>query len=164
MPAILKSSSRAAEPRRPRSADLDPTAVDHLLGYLLALAEVPTRRAFQQHVGQPFDLRPVEFSLLVLLLANGQAAPKQIGRVLRLPAPHVTTLVNKLVERGLVERGRDPHDGRAVCVTLSAPGQVLAEQLRDVSLTMESSVQAVLTPAERTTLKRLLQKLARAPG
>lgn len=162
-----RSSSRAAEAAQAagsgrRGAELDASAVEHLLGYLIALAEVPTRRAFQQQVGEPFALRPVEFTLLVLLHANQRASAGQVGRALRLPAPHVTTLVDRLVERGLVQRGRDPQDGRAVQVTLTRAGQALAEKLRAVSLHMEDGVQAVLGAAERTQLARLLRKLADA--
>jgi len=155
--AMPTSSSRSG-------AEFGAGVVEHLLGYLLALAELPMRQAFQRHVGQPFDLRPVEFTLLVLLHANGQAAPKQIGSALRLPAPHVTTLVDKLAARGFVSRGRDPHDGRAVRVALTENGQVLAARLRDVSLTMEDAPQSALSATERTQLRRLLLKLARAPG
>lgn len=155
--AMPKSSSRAA-------AELDSGVVEHLLGYLLAVAEVPTRLAFQRHVGRPHDLRPVEFTLLMLLQANGQAAPKQIGRALRLPAPHVTTLVDRLAARGLVARGRDPHDGRAVRVVLTESGQDLAGRLQTVATTMEDALHAVLSSAERSQLRRLLLKLARAPA
>lgn len=155
--AMPTSSSRAG-------AELDASAVEHLLGYLLAVAELPAKQAFQRHVGQPFDLRPVEFTLLVLLLTNGQAAPKQIGSALRLPAPHVTTLVDRLASRGLVSRERDPHDGRAVRVALTENGQGLATRLREISLTMEDAPQSALSPAERAQLRRLLLKLARAPA
>jgi DNA-binding MarR family transcriptional regulator len=145
-----------------RAAELDAGAVEHLLGYLLALAEVPTRRAFQRHVGTPFDLRPVEFTLLVLLHANGPAGAKPVGQALRLPAPHVTTLVDRLAERGLVGRGRDPHDGRAVRIELTAAGQALAGRLRAVAGTMEDALKAVLSAGEQAQLRRLLLKLARA--
>jgi len=143
-------------------AELDGRAVEHLLGYLLAIAEVPTRRAFQRHVGQPYDLRPVEFTLLMLLQTNTQASPKQIAAALRMPAPHVTTLVDRLAARDLIARQRHPHDGRAVRVVLTEAGQALAERLQAVSLTMEDGVQATLTGPERAQLKRLLLKLARA--
>lgn len=145
-----------------RDAELDPGFAGHLVGYLLALAEVNTRRAFQRRVGEPFELRPVEFTLLALLQANGCASAKQIGQALRLPAPHVTTLVDRLTERGLVERGRDPDDGRAVRIGLTAAGAALADRLHGVAATMEDDVLAVLEPAEQATLRRLLLKLARA--
>ncbi|GAB4041360.1 MAG: MarR family transcriptional regulator [Rubrivivax sp.] len=145
-----------------RDAELDPGFAGHLVGYLLALAQVNTRRAFQRRVGEPFGLRPVEFTLLALLQANGAVSAKQIGSALRLPAPHVTTLVDRLAERGLVERGRDPDDGRAVRIGLTTAGRALAERLRPVALTMEDDLLAALEPAEQTALRCLLLKLARA--
>jgi DNA-binding MarR family transcriptional regulator len=158
-----RSSSRVAE--RPAAAVaqggvLSSPGLDHLLGYLLALAEVPTTVAFRRHVGEPFGLRPVEFTLLMLLQANTRASATQIRHALRMPAPHVTTLVDRLAERGLLQRGRDPHDGRAVRITLTADGAALAARLQAVAAHMEDEVQAALTPAERTTLRRLLKKLA----
>lgn len=158
-----RSSSRGAEPSAApvaKGGALSSPGLDHLLGYLLALAEVPTTVAFRRHVGEPFGLRPVEFTLLMLLQANARASATQIRHALRMPAPHVTTLVDRLAERGLLLRGRDPHDGRAVRITLTAEGAALAARLQAVAVHMEDEVQAALTPAERTTLRRLLKKLA----
>lgn len=160
-----KSSSRSAERAAtppPIGDALDARGVEHLLGYLLALAEVPTRRVFQRAVGEPFRLRPVEFTLLVLLLDNGAASPRQIGPALRLPPPHVTTLLDRLAERGLLERHRHPDDGRAVQVVLTLAGAALARQAKAAAATMEGALQAALTPSERMRLRALLLKLARA--
>ena len=145
------------------SADeLDARGVEPLLGYLLALAEVSTRRVFQQAIGQPMQLRPVEFTLLVLLLDNGAASPRQIGPALRLPAPHVTTLLDRLAGRGLLARRPHPDDGRAVQVVLTDTGRALAERARAVAATMEDRLDAALSAAERQRLRTLLLKLARA--
>ncbi len=146
------------------AAELSAASVEHLLGYLLALAEVPTARAFRRHVGEPFGLRPVEFTLLMLLQGNARASATQIRHALRMPAPHVTTLVDRLADRGLVQRGPDPHDGRAVRITLTAEGAALVTRLQPVAAHMEDEVQAALAPAERATLRRLLKKLANAPA
>jgi len=145
-----------------RQGGLDASSVEHLLGYLLALAEVPTSAAFRRHVGEPYGLKPVEFTLLMLLKSNRRASATQIRRALRMPAPHVTTLVDRLVERGLVQRARDPDDGRAVRISPTAAGAALADKLQGVAAHMEDHVQAALTAAERTQLRRLLVKLARS--
>jgi len=137
-------------------------SVEPLLGYLLALAEVPARRVFQQAVGGPLELRPVEFALLALLRDNGQASPRQIGPALQLPAPHVTTLVDRLVARGLVRRQRDPDDGRAVQVRLTPRGLALAARALEAAKDMEVELLNALTPAERTRLRALLLKFVRA--
>ena len=169
----LGSTANASKPGLAASADkpglaakgsdsLDPSAMRHLAGFLIAMADVPARRVFRHHIGQPFELRDVEFSLLVLLQANHGAAPKQLARSLNLPAPHVTLLLDRMVARGLVERRRSPSDGRALQVHLSAKGEDLAQRAHQVSLTMEDELLRVLSPAERAMLRELLIKVAGA--
>ncbi len=140
---------------------LDTQDLDPIVGFLLALADVPARRVFQRHVGGPFELRPPEFSLLVLLLANPAAAPKQLGLALNMSPPNVTALVDRLAARALVERRRSPSDGRAQQVLLTAKGQALAQRVRQVSTTMEDGLLGSLSPGERVLLRELLVKLAR---
>lgn len=162
---MTRSSSRTAEPAPAAAGEaLDTRGVEHLLGYLLAIAEVPTRRVFQQAIGEPFGLRPVEFTLLVLLRDNGAASPKQLGPALRLPPPHVTTLLDRLAERGVLQRRRHPADGRAVQVVLTEAGHALADAAHAASRSMEDELLAVLTPSERMRLRALLLKLARVPS
>ena len=64
----------AAVPETKAGDLLDTGSVHHLMGYLLAMASVQTRRAFQDSLGTPFDLRTVEFTLLILLLQNSSVA------------------------------------------------------------------------------------------
>ena len=79
--------SRSAGGREPGSAAglLDQSAMQHLMGYRLTLAELASRRVFQRHIGTPFKLRPVEFTMLLLLLGNGSATPKQLALTLGIP-------------------------------------------------------------------------------
>jgi DNA-binding MarR family transcriptional regulator len=140
---------------------LDTCDLDPIVGFLLALADVPARRVFQRHVGVPFELRPPEFSLLVLLLANPGAAPKQLGLALNMSPPNITALVDRLDARELVERRRSPTDGRAQQVRLTAKGRTLAQRVQKLSQTMEDSMLAGLSPGERVLLRELLVKLAR---
>ena len=140
---------------------LDDAALGHLVGYRLARADVPARRVFMRHIGTPLKLRSVEFSLLVLLLANGSASAKQVGRSLDLPPPQVTMLVDHLVERGLVQRRRSARDARALELTFTAAGRELAQRAHRISLTMEAPLLQALSPAERAMLFELLAKLAR---
>jgi DNA-binding MarR family transcriptional regulator len=142
---------------------LDLSAVQHLTGFLVAMVDVPARHVYQRYIGKPYDLREVEFTLLVLLQANHGAAPKQLAQALNMPAPNVTVLLDKMVERGLVERRRSPSDGRALEVHLTDKGHTLAARIHEVSLTMEDSLMQPLSPAERAMLRELLIKLAK-PG
>lgn len=153
--------SRApADRERTGAAALDQSAMQHLIGYRLTLAEVATRRVFQRHIGTPFKLRPVEFTILVLLLANPQATPKQLALTLGMPPPNVTVLLDRLAERGLVQRQRSTTDGRAMNLLLTDKGTELARRAQRVSVDMESGLLSALSAAERAMLGELLHKLA----
>jgi DNA-binding MarR family transcriptional regulator len=141
---------------------LDSSSLEHVMGFLLAIATTQTRAAFQRHLGTPFELRPVEYTLLELLLGNDSVSPKRLARSLRMPAPNVTVLIDRMVARGLVERRRHRSDGRAVQLLLTEQGHALAQRAHEVSLTMEESLLQALSPAERAMLRELLLKLARA--
>ena len=139
---------------------LDQAGMQHLMGYRLTLAELASRRVFQRHVGTPFKLRPVEFTILVLLLGNGSATPKQLAQTLGASPPNVTVLIDRLVERGLLQRQRSDTDGRAMNLRLTDKGLDLARRAQRVSQTMEGSLLAPLSAAERAMLGELLLKLA----
>lgn len=137
-----------------------PGGVGERVGFLLAIADLHARRLFQQHVGKRHELRPVEFSAL-LLCHSGISSPKKLAAALRLEAPQVTILVNRLVARGLAQRQRSSTDGRAVLVVLTDRGEDLARQAHGSALAMEELMLQPLSSAERAMLRELLSKVAR---
>ena len=141
---------------------LDQSCLQHLLGYQIARADVPTRRAFAEHIGKPLDLSPVEFSSLVLLAFNPGTTPKQLAEALAMVAPAVTVLLDRLEKRSLIERARSDSDRRAQIVSLTPTGRELALQAHALSMDMEQEVLGALSAAERAILIELLQKVARA--
>ena len=144
-----------------KAPGLDQSSLQHLLGYQIARADVPTRRAFAEHVGKPLELSPVEFSCLVLLAFNPGATPKQLAEALAMVAPAVTVLLDRLEKRGLIQRARSDSDRRAQLVTLTPAGDETARKAHALSLDMEREVLKALSAAERAILVELLQKVAR---
>jgi DNA-binding MarR family transcriptional regulator len=130
------------------------------IGYHIAQAEVTTMRLYTEHIGEPFSLRPVEYSLLVLLHTNAELSPKQLAQALALPAPSLTMLVDRLHERGLLERVRSETDRRSQRVLLSAAGETLVQQAIASSPVMNRALDQALTPGEQMILTELLQKVA----
>jgi len=151
--------TRSAATVASRGGVLDQAGMQHLMGYRLTLAEVASRRVFHRHIGTPFQLRPVEFTILVLLLGNGSATPKQLAQTLGMPPPNVTVLVDRLVERALAKRERSTTDGRGLNLRLTDKGTELAKRVQHVSQTMEAGLLAPLSAAERAMLAELLHKL-----
>jgi DNA-binding MarR family transcriptional regulator len=70
-----------------------------------------------------------------------------------------TSVVDELVERGLVERRGDPVDRRAVIVAVSPAGARLLRDLRARRQSAAREVTAALSPAELGRLADLLRRL-----
>jgi DNA-binding MarR family transcriptional regulator len=167
----MKDSAQPARdrpgPSRRRGADPVPLAEGALgavLGYRLALANAALRQVFARRIGDPLALRPVEFTVLQLLLANRDASQAQLARALAMSAPNLTTLLDRLAGRDLVARERSHSDGRARQVRLTPAGRALARRARDVAKTMESDAVAHLSAAEQAMLAELLKKLIAGPA
>lgn len=135
-------------------------ALGDVLGYHLAQATVTTSGTFARHVGEPFGLRTVEFSLLILLLANGPLNPKRLGQALVLSAPNLTLLLDRLQQRGLIRRERSATDGRSQNIVLTNAGRGLAGDSAAAATPMEAELHDRLSRAERLMLIELLRKVA----
>ncbi len=68
------------------------------------------------------ELAPHQFSVL-LRIEDGARTPRELADIERVSAPSMTRTVAALVDRGLVARADDPHDGRSVILSLTAGGR-----------------------------------------
>lgn len=75
--------------------------------------------------------------------------------------PAITLLVNRLAERGWVERIADPTDRRAVLVSLTPEGERVLEQLRAEYRAMLHEEMATLQDSEVDTLAEAVEILDR---
>jgi DNA-binding MarR family transcriptional regulator len=163
-PSLAAAAAAEAAPAT-RAALLAPDALSlgvlaDVLGFHVAQAAVTTYGTFERHVGMPFGLRKVEYSLLMLLLANGPLSPKRLGQALALSPPNLTLLLDRLEGRGLVRRERSATDGRSQNIVLTEPGRQLAEASAAAAGTMEDELSDRLSRAERLMLIELLRKVA----
>jgi DNA-binding MarR family transcriptional regulator len=93
------------------------------------------------------DLTIQQLRTLMILSFRGSASGQELADGLSVHLSTVTGLINRLLARGLVERGEDPNDRRVRRVRLSAEGTQLMQQMRD---------------AGRLHKRRLLQQLDNA--
>ena len=131
-----------------------------VLGFHITLANIAAVAVFERHVGGPFGLRKAEFSLMMLLLANGATPAKHLARTLRLSAPNLTMLIDRMQAKHWLRRERNPADRRSQLIVLSAEGMALARRAQTAAKTMEHNFQRRLSRAERAMLIELLSKLA----
>ncbi|MEO6338954.1 MAG: MarR family transcriptional regulator [Caulobacteraceae bacterium] len=83
--------------------------------------------------GPPFRLSPSEITTRYLPMTSGGC----------------TALIDRLEQRGLVERSANPADRRGVYVSLTEAGMTLAERAMRAVLAVETDVVAALTPRNR---------------
>lgn len=165
-PAALHPAHDSAHPagRDPARVGMAPEitlgALVDVLGYHIAQAAVTTVDMFERHVGTRFALRKVEYSILMLLLANGPLTPKKLGQVLALTPPNLTLLLDRLQQRALLVRERSEVDRRSQNIVLTSAGRALALEAAAASEAMEGELNRCLTSAERALLIELLRKVS----
>ena len=134
-------------------------------GFLRSLAGYNTRRAALAIIGlfmermAVYGLKVVEFSVLSLVAHNPGITSRQLCATLGVLPPNLVGLIALLERRGLIERRPHPSDGRAMGVHLTPEGAELTARAEQTAAQLEEDATARLTPAERKTLIRLLQKI-----
>jgi len=144
-------------------SELDASRLSHLVGYAASRAAITMRKIFARHM-EPLDLKIVEFSILMLVAQNPQVNQKQLGQALDISAPNMAVTLDRMVERGWVERVRSTKDRRAQHIHLTVEGAQLVQRAEKIAATMEAPYLAVLSPAERALLIELLHKVASGRG
>jgi DNA-binding MarR family transcriptional regulator len=92
-----------------------------------------------------------------LLSRHGEASMSQISELLDVSMSNATGLIDRMAERGLVERIRVPDDRRVVLVRLSDAGQAQLDELEILRRDLLQKILARMAPAQ---LERLSQSLA----
>jgi len=147
-------------PTPTQAQSLDQTRLSHLVGYAAARASIELKKSFQRHLG-PLKLKAVEFSILVLVASNERVNQKQLGLALDLSAPNLAITLDRMAERGWVERVRSTQDRRAQLIHLTEAGLALCARAERIAATMEQEAVSVLSTGERLMLIELLHKVAR---
>lgn len=104
----------------------------------------------------------------VLYTLSKCQAPVRIGELNRhvlLSQPALSRLVDRLAERGLIQRRPDPADRRSVLLALTGPGRALQRQVgRRHARSVASALTTGLSPDELRQLEELCRKLACQAG
>jgi len=132
--------------------------LETLLGYNASRASQTLVSHFIRGVGS-FDLRTVDFSVLSLIGHRPGVTSRQLCQQLNVLPPNMVVLLRELDKRGFIERQPHPTDRRAVGLLLSASGKALMKKAEKAASAADLQGSAWLSPAERKTLARLLQKI-----
>jgi DNA-binding MarR family transcriptional regulator len=108
----------------------------------------------------PWGVSVAQAPVLVVLREAGYPITiTQVARQLFLETPSITTMVDRLAERGFVERLKDRKDRRKTLVQLTKAGKQMVESIREPGEQLQEEMFSVLGRKERETLRAILQKL-----
>lgn len=113
---------------------------------------------------KPRGLTPSTYNVLRILRGSGPGGRQAsgIGCDMVVRVPDVTRLVDRLEQRGLVERERSTTDRRVVVVRISKKGLALLKKLDRPVLEVHKAQLGHLSAAELKTLNGLLVKAREA--
>lgn len=114
--------------------------------------------ALQRHLQQE-GLTESQFGVLEVLLHLGPMSQRCIGRKLFTSGANITTILDNLERRGLIERRRCPEDRRAFTVHLTPAGRDLITNIFPGHASRVAEHFSVLSVQEQQELGRLCKKL-----
>ncbi len=99
--------------------------------------------------------------LLQILSARGAATVSEMAVAMGIAVPTVSTMVRKMVEKGLLERNQDPEDWRSIRLSLSAAGRELLQEMAERRAERVGALLERLPAEELATIRSALQILGR---
>lgn len=110
------------------------------------------------------DLDPREVVVLRMVAAEPGRSQRSLAPALQVQASHLVAVIDRLQQRGLLERRTNPNDRRAYALHLTRRGRAVLSRVMGVSQRHEAELTGGLTEAERKTLENLLARIAERQG
>lgn len=130
---------------------------------LNGFTEIMSRLMIDQYQKQITELELTLPQAQVLrVLLRGPLQTGQLATELRISAPAITQLTDRLIRKGLIERSAAADDRRCVIVALSADGRRLINQFRRRRQQIFSEALANMSEAEQKQAVEVLEKVVKA--
>ena len=126
------------------------------IGYKLRLANQRHLEIFSRLIT---DFTPTQFSVLVRLNDVGAVSQNQLGRLVGMDAATTKGVVNRLVDKGLVNTRPDGADMRRLVISLTDQGVAAMAKTVPMAHRITAETTAKLTRREAARLCALLDKL-----
>ena len=110
-------------------------------------------------VDHDLGLSFTQYRVIKALSHNPQVGASDLARHLEYDPGALTRLLDKMQERGYLQRHTSPEDRRAVEISLTDAGRGLVRPLREISDQVTAFAMSELTDNERTTLIDLLKRV-----
>ena len=138
-----------ARSRRPRGP-APPTLL-----YLMKQVELAVRARLEE-LARPVGLTALQYTALTVLERHPDLTSAHLARHSFVTAQSMADMVTALLDRGLIERHRDPADRRRLVIALTDAGRRLLDELRPAVAALEDEMLAPLSERQARTLRRAM--------
>lgn len=132
--------------------------LDMLIGYHLRRASAAVGSDFARAL-EGTGMRQVLFGIMAVVDANPGINQGAVGRALGIQRANMVSLINELVDRGLIDRKASPEDRRAFSLSLSRAGKAMFADCVSRIRAHEGRLLSDLSADERATLIDLLSRI-----
>ncbi len=139
------------------AADLEDVLAPRGLGFRLRLISQLMGRRFQELLA-PYDLTPTHWVVLCCLWRQDDLPTTRIAQQLQQVGGTLTGVLDRMQERGLIERHRDPQDRRIWRVCLTPSGRALEADLPPLARQLLQETLRNFSDQEQQQLSTLLDR------
>ena len=137
----------------PANDHVDPPST---LLYLMKQVELAVR-AELDNLATPQGLTALQYTALTVLERHPDLTGAHLARHSFVTGQSTADMVTALVNRGLIERHRDPADRRRLVLALTGDGRRLLRRMRPQVAALQDRMLAPLSPEQAAELRHLLE-------
>ncbi len=111
-----------------------------------------------------FDLSPVGGHLISYIGIYGPVAIAELVRVFGYKPTTMTSMLDRLEDKGLIERAINKHDRRSILVSVTASGQTRARAAREFVERFEEQIRSRVSDHDIKGFQKVMTAFAEATG
>ena len=137
---------------------------DALINAVLLASRAVVAIAARSLSAAPAHITLPQYRVLVMLATRGPQFPTVLAAELRVAPSSVTRLCDRLVAKGLIDRGEAPDSRRQIVVTISPAGRSVVDAVNSVRRQEIGRLVTAVPPERRSQTIEALNDLSVAAG
>lgn len=133
--------------------------LNNCINFLLTKAQHTVFQYLKANLAQ-FDVTPVQYGILKCLWDNGEQTPKQIAEILSLDGSTISGIIDRMKNKGLIERVFNNDDRRTLNIVATKHGLELKDSIEKVVDDVNVKVLKMFSPEEKNQLLNYLRAIA----
>jgi DNA-binding MarR family transcriptional regulator len=129
------------------------------IGFQLRMAQIASFQSYARHA-QGIGLSPGRFAALILIDRNPGISQTLLSRAIGSDKSTLTPVLDDLVKRGLISRGRTRADRRIYELKLTDQGRKAMRAMHERAQRHESGLDEIVGSQERAQFMKILRKIS----